>query len=389
MMDTRNTQPYLPHELIILILLRLPVKSLLRFKSVCKLWFSLISDTHFANSHFQLSLETHTRRILLMPTSPPRESRSIDFEAASSLDDDSASASLNPNNFMPFESYYRIEIIGSCRGFILFHCYSERGQDWIYDIYIWNPSTGFHKKLPLSPFTSNLGKDDKFFYGFGYDQSSDDYLLVTMSYNEVNYDPLMPQHLEFFSLRANKWKEIDGTQFIYSYIKDNEQPAPGFLFNGAIHWFVYCQDLQKYVIVAFNLMEKKLFNMHLPDGFGRHEPEDFGLWVFGKFLSIWVQYFDDGEYDENYNRIVEIWVMKEYKVDSSWTKTLVIPFDHYSPICSTKTGDIISANGLTELAKYNDQGQLLEHHSYFDDRHGCEVALYLESLLSLPDNEQA
>lgn len=48
---------HVPHELIIQILLRLPVKSLIHFKCVRKLWFSLISnDSHFANSHFQLTV---------------------------------------------------------------------------------------------------------------------------------------------------------------------------------------------------------------------------------------------------------------------------------------------------------------------------------------------
>jgi hypothetical protein len=43
------------------------------------------------------------------------------------------------------------------------------------------------------------------------------------------------------------------------------------------------------------------------------------------------------------------------------------------------------------LEKYNDQGQLLEYNSYFkfNSKCGWQVALYIESLLSLPDNEQA
>ncbi|MCI22795.1 F-box protein, partial [Trifolium medium] len=151
------------------------------------------------------------------------------------------------------------------------------------------------------------------FYGFGYDHSTHDYLLVTMS-SQVNYNPRMPPHLEFFSLRANTWKEIEGTQFTYRNIMDIQQPAAGFLFNRAIHWFAYYPDLQEYVIVAFDLMEKKLFNMHLPDDFDR-EPEEYGLWVFGEFLSLWAVYYGD------FDLTLEVWVMKEYKVNSPWTKT--------------------------------------------------------------------
>ncbi|KAG4970224.1 hypothetical protein AAZX31_13G091900 [Glycine max] len=43
---TQNNVVYLPEELIIEILLRLPVKSLLRFKRVCNSWLSLISDAN-------------------------------------------------------------------------------------------------------------------------------------------------------------------------------------------------------------------------------------------------------------------------------------------------------------------------------------------------------
>jgi hypothetical protein len=152
-----------------------------------------------------------------MSTSSPYESRSIDFEA-SLLDDDSVHVSLYPN-FMLFQSYSRIEIRGSCRGFLLLQCYNI--QSWIYDIYLWNPSTGFHKKIPLSPFSSDLD-DYTVFYGFGYDHSTDDYLLVTML-TENSTDP-PPAQLEFFSLRANMWKQIEGTQLTYdSWTNKNTQ----------------------------------------------------------------------------------------------------------------------------------------------------------------------
>ncbi|GAU41604.1 hypothetical protein TSUD_196740 [Trifolium subterraneum] len=365
-MEEKNKKAlqYLPHELIIQILLRLPVKSLVRFKCVCKSWFSLISDPHFANSHFQLSSGKHTSRILLMSTSTPRESRSIDFEAPS-LDDDSASVSRNLN-FMPFQSYLHIEIKGSCRGFLLLHCY---GQHWIYDIYLWNPSTGFHKNIPLSPSASKL--EDNYFYGFGYDHSTDDYLLVTMS-SEDSYNQLSVLHLEFFSLRANTWKEIEGTQFSYSNIMDNEEPtSAGFLFNGAIHWFAYRPDLGENVIVAFDLMEKKLFNMHLPDDFDRGL-DGFGLWVFGESLCIWaensmpVDFDDDDDYIENHRLELKYGLGKNTKCIHLGLRLL---------FC------LLMAFLL---------GQLLEHHTYCKDARGLYVAMYIESLLSLPgDNKQA
>ncbi|XP_058731790.1 F-box/kelch-repeat protein At3g06240-like [Vicia villosa] len=361
---------FLPHELIIEILLRLPVKSLLRFKSVCKLWFSLIShDPHFANSHFQLNSTTPNRRILLI-SYKTHESLSIDFEASVGYDSASVSLSLD---YMFLEDFTDFEVKGSCRGFILI-CSSL-------NIYIWNPTTGVHKQIPLSPFGSNVDSnlDNEYFYGFGYDHSTEDYLVVLMSYHYSD-DPTL--HLEYFSLKANTWKEVKGPHFPYS---SEIEPKGGLLYKGAIHWMAYRYDLQTDVIVAFDLMEKKLSYMPLP-----HDPlQCGGLWVYGEHLSLYTMNDTDDT--------VEIWVMKEYKVNSSWT--LVLPVDltvcpnvAFSPLCCTKSGDIIGAGERDRLVKYDKNGQFLEQHSYPKYDLICKMTMYIDSLLSLPsdgDNKQA
>ncbi|XP_058731660.1 F-box/kelch-repeat protein At3g06240-like [Vicia villosa] len=357
---------FLPHELIIQILLRLPVKSLIRFKSVCKLWFSLIShDPHFANSHFHLNSATHTRRILLI-SYRILQSRSIDFEA--SFHDDNASFSHNLDSIFP-KDFRGFEIRGSCRGFILF-CSSL-------NIYLWNPSTGLHKQFPLSPFGSILHTE--YFYGFGYDDSTDDYLVVSMS--RINSrDP--PLRLEYFSLKSNTWKQVEGPYLPYGF--QEYEPKGGLLYKGAIHWVAFRYDLQSDGIVAFDLYERKLSYMPLPsDCYG--SPSDRGLWIYGEFLSV---------YTWNYsNDTVEIWVMKEYKVNSSWTMTLVLPIDPFFPLCCAKNGDIIGTDGEDELVKCDKSGQCLEQHSYPNYDLTCELTMHIDSLLSLPggdgDNQQA
>jgi F-box interacting protein len=284
----------------------------------------------------------------------PLQIRSIDFQAL--LNDHSASP--NPNLSLP-QSYFPINIEGSCRGFIFLNCSSN--------YYIWNPSTGFCKKILLSPF-------DCYLYGFGYDHSRDDYMVVSLS-NDDN-----SSHLKIFSLRDNTWKEIEGTRSL-PYKSNDEYPTIGFLFNGAIHWLVTHRGSGVKVIVAFDLMERKLLEITIPTVFNNHYIEEFDLWVYGEFLSIWIMR----------NSIVEIWVMKEYKVGSSWAKTLDLPIGaipYFSPIYSTKNGDIFGTIGGTGLVKYNGQGQLLGHCSYCDDPRGSQVVMYTESLLSLPGNNK-
>ncbi|RHN63954.1 hypothetical protein MtrunA17_Chr4g0063901 [Medicago truncatula] len=80
--------------------------------------------------------------------------------------------------------------------------------------------------------------------------------------------------------------------------------------------------------------------------------------------------------------------MKEYKVQSSWTKVLILSLDvnpsrYFIPICSTKSGDIIGRDDKTGRLKYNHKGQLLENASLWDDpllSTGSQFVVYTESL---------
>jgi F-box interacting protein len=146
-------------------------------------------------------------------------------------------------------------------------------------------------------------------------------------------------HLEFFSLRDNRWKKIEGTQFPYMNASSHPYPKVGPLFNGTIHWLARRCDLSVYVIVAFDLMKRKLLEMPFPDD--DSIPTHCDLWVFGELLSILAN-----NYNNNNNNTVEIWVMKEYTMHSSWTKILVLPVTYYfSLIYSTKNGDLIGVDG--------------------------------------------
>ncbi|KEH41831.1 putative F-box domain-containing protein [Medicago truncatula] len=365
--------PYLPDELITKILVRLPVKSLIRFKSVCKLWFSLISDSHFANSHFQLTSSTHTRRILFITGIP--EFRSIALDSL--FTSDSAPALLNPNFDLP-KSHFDLKVIGSCRGFILLECFSN--------IYVWNPSTGVHRQIPSPP--PNYSRLN--FYGFGYDESRDDYLVVLVSYDCIPYSHDVLSRIWIFSMRANVCNEIVSPAHLpfYSELSPFAYSVVESVFNGAIHWLAIRHDVCEYVIVSFHLIERILLEIPLPDDHDddiEYGSTDCSLWVFRGFLSLWVMRDEDK---------VDIWVMKEYKVQSSWSKTLVFDLhtiSYISLVCCTKSGDIVGTDGCTGLVRYDNEGEFLEHNDYCkDSENGFGLVVYTESLLSLPsDIEQA
>ncbi|XP_057443525.1 F-box/kelch-repeat protein At3g23880-like [Lotus japonicus] len=357
----------LPEELIIQILLRLPVKSIVRFKCVCKSWLSLISDPHFAESNFKLAATTPTHKLLFIANSAPG-TRSVDLDHDALSLNSSASTTVKLNFLqLPPSSYSSLGIVGSCRGFLLLHCNAN--------IFLWNPSTGVHNQIPCSPIASNV---HAYLYGFGYDPSQDDYLVVLASYERNTADLL--KHLEFFSLRANVWKEIKDTHYMNAgFYWNGCDPRVGSLLNNAIHWVAFHHDTVVNHIIAFDLIERRVSEIPLPDDF-EQEAINYELWVFRGLLSLWVHHEEDDT--------VNIWVMERYKVQSSWVITLVvsfseIPTQYFSPICSTKSGDIVGTDGDKGLVKYNDKGQLLEHHSY-DEYPYVSLTMYTESLLSLP-----
>ncbi|XP_050917915.1 F-box/kelch-repeat protein At3g06240 [Lathyrus oleraceus] len=373
---TKMTTPtqlkqYVPQELIIEILLNLPVKSLIRFQCLSKAWFSLISDPDFAEYHFQFA--PHTRRIEFI-SNDLQQTTSMDFEEHLDL----RNAIVKRCNFLDPQVESLIPIISSCRGFIFFHHSSG--------FCILNPCTKVHREIPLAPgeFETNLElRWFYYLYGFGYDELRDDYLVVSVSFIPAEEDL---SRLEYFSLKDNKWEEIEDTYFHLTSDKIN--PRVGSLFNGAIHWLALHSDSLMAVIFIFDLTERKLFEMPYPNGV-EHNSDDCELWVFGEFLSLWAM---DCE-----NSKIEIWLMKEYNVHSSWIKAIVLRMDilsphEFFPICSTKNGDIIGTDRDNILLRYNEEGETIDGASYilFPDgavSRGSPSIVYTESLLSLPGDD--
>ncbi|XP_057427349.1 F-box/kelch-repeat protein At3g23880-like [Lotus japonicus] len=333
---------HLPQDLITEILLRLPVKSLIRFKAVCKFWRSLISDPLFANSHFELA----TPR-LVFTTDSDYDIQTIDLDGRLH-----SNPFFEPINLDFLHSFFTF-IEGSCRGFLLLRYYES--------LHLWNPATRVHRPIPSISAIEDPGCQ----FGFGYDSSKDDYLVVIVS-NHVT-------PVQFFSLRANVWKYIQSTDLPPLNLCYNHRP--GLLLNEAIHWLACGHDKTKNVIVAFDLLERRLLEIPLPDDLACNL-KSCALLAHGGLLSVYVKRSDT----------LEIFVMEKYKIQSSWTKTIVVSLsgtDIFS-ICSTKSGDIVM-HSMTGLEKYTDKGEQLLEHCVGGGLLISQVYMYTESILSLPD----
>jgi len=318
------------------------VKYVLRYRCVCKSWLSLISHPNFATLHFHLAASP-THNLLSIGNDCFPETLSIDFDA--SLNGDSAY--VPPIlDFMDHQQHPQIG--GSCRGFVFLHSYKG--------FYLWNPSTGVHKQIPRSPMTIGIKLNIlnrnilRFLYGFAYEPSTDDYLVVLWSYKCYNdYDRLYNLiDLEIFSLRANKWKHLEvGFHLPYMVINTNRPSNKvGLFLNGAIHWVVHNHETNIVVIIALALKETTISEIALPNDFCVTYSIQYDLLVLDGLISAWTVDMDT----------VEIWVMQEYAVHSSWIKTLVFsirPDPDFFLVYFTNCGDIVGTDGHDELVKFN------------------------------------
>ncbi|KAL3642399.1 hypothetical protein CASFOL_013214 [Castilleja foliolosa] len=144
----------LPEELVLCILTRLPVKTIIRFKCVCKPWYYLFSSSEFKKLH-------------------------------------RCQFSSDPENlsFIIHDSFPKHQVL------------QWSGQE----ILLWNPATKLSKTVPLK----DCGPNNKIVsLGFGYDAMTADFKVV-MIVTSINL-----KFVEIYSANLDSWITIDvGFQF--------------------------------------------------------------------------------------------------------------------------------------------------------------------------------
>ncbi|XP_057754292.1 F-box protein CPR1-like [Arachis stenosperma] len=369
----KSIHDILPLDLIHIILLRIPVKHLGRLRCVSKLWHSLISDPDFAESHLHLSLAPTHACIYRKVSS---ESYLVHLEEVFNGDNYQVKEVSFPFKKQPPSKF---RVMGSCRGFVLVH------QEPHFFV-VWNPLTGFSKRVSYSWLNILHRSKGRYFYfpgnailyGFGYDATRDDYLVV-VAWKDSNC-----QLLDCLSLRTNSWINLDAAlpkRFGFCLWE-----SEGLFLNGSIHWLPYSLKHYSEGLLIFDLKERSFSKMSLPEQLIMGGPATFV--ILGGCLALYFQDYVEGN--------THIWVMKEYRVHSSWT-LYVIPCLEFEPLCLSNGSDIIALDsilaGPLKFAKYNIRGELLQHftcpaHLPHDIYKYGSYLVYTESLLLLPSDSK-
>uniref|UniRef100_A0A7N2L8U9 F-box domain-containing protein n=1 Tax=Quercus lobata TaxID=97700 RepID=A0A7N2L8U9_QUELO len=207
---------YLPVEIIEEILVRQPAKSLMRFRSVCKTWYSLISNSRFATAHLARSNQRPSPYFLF-------DQRGCRGNLRFSLHGNPAIDSSDfPEFHTPYEDRYaNFKIVGSVNGLI---CLVANSGNFI----LWNPSINRYVKLPDLRRTLYICC-----HGFGYHAPTNEYKVVRIRYPEGGEDtPLVAEIYSFNNGECRLLTFSPSAPFIL-------RPDTASVFmNGALHWLV-------------------------------------------------------------------------------------------------------------------------------------------------------
>ncbi|XP_076914490.1 F-box/kelch-repeat protein At3g23880-like [Bidens hawaiensis] len=291
----------LPLEIITNILYRLPVKSPSRFRCVSKSWQAQLSEPQFIKHHQDILNHNHLifSGIWYSNTSFSSSLYSLPCNQLEENPKKLSSELPCPDIFI---------FLGSCNGLVLGFV-----EDFInaHSLVIFNPTTVEFFILPESDYEMvNRLLEIDIMYGFGYDASTDDYKVVTISYFRYNY--LVPgdnMFVHIYSLRKNTWKCGIDSPCDHSQGKN----LYDVFVSGFLHWIANKGSDRVPVIVAFSLADEKFSELPSPNC-GDHvdimSKSGCKLVVYGEKLGLLME---DG-----------VWLMNEYGVRESWSKILLI-----------------------------------------------------------------
>ncbi|XP_025685754.1 F-box/kelch-repeat protein At3g23880-like [Arachis hypogaea] len=286
-------------EVVMEILSWIPAKPVTRLKLVCKSWNSIISHPHFLKLHLHRSpknailLFTQTKALTL----GEEEKQGLVLSSVESfIQNPSSSLDTQENRHsLHVEDW----VSGSCNGL------GER-------IHPQNVGLGPHKgeKNP----THNS-------FGFGYDESSDSYKVVTLIRDSSGIVTA-----QVYSFGGSSWKTINSLPAFLYFAEDTS----GHFIGGTLNWLalrnLHGDDydwadvtLDMLMIVSFDLKSDTHKQILLPKGIDEIPGQKPILGVWGNSLYLLHDY-------KNTHFIA--WQMKEFGDENSWTQLLKISFHH-------------------------------------------------------------
>ncbi|GAB2280542.1 hypothetical protein Dimus_015168 [Dionaea muscipula] len=322
--------PFLPEDLLLEILYRLPVKALIRLTCVCKQWLSLIRCPQFATKQL---LTTHSNlwrdnfQYFFTVTAGKSEDGVTDRVIASLFSYESFELSAR----FEFNPCSHITISDPCRGIFCVHVSVDYRET---TFLLWNPSIREVELLPFPlppPVPEQQPQQDyrtSFFvqtFGFGYDCEINDYKVFVIFGSSTRASRDRDWPVGVYNLREGYWKFL-----------------PTKSFDKSIRDFLPWSGLKRAILTGRKwnwIMGGSLFSFDLTDQIFIKTPIP-GCWKQQQaFLSPTLLQTNKMEakprvmclhhgstQDDVYN--IEIWELDEYGSSGCWSKQIVIGFPY-------------------------------------------------------------
>ncbi|XP_058775674.1 F-box/kelch-repeat protein At3g23880-like [Vicia villosa] len=341
---------HLPEELIVEILLRLPVRSLLQLKCICKLWKTLVSDSKFVKRHLQIStVEPNLihQRLFFYHLGEPCKILHIPLKTLF--------GHLLPPVSSSGMTKHPYWIIGSCNGLL---CLYDRTR---HCVKLFNPSIMFKSKKSPSAFSLDWMIRH---HGFGYDQVNDKYKVLLVMRNKN--DPSQPL-TKIYTFGEDSWKIIQN-------LPGYPQVYLGKFVSGTLNWIAG----KRGVILSFDFEKETYKEVLFPQDDGDNET----LYVLNDCLGVC-------HVSNKTNWIA--WLMKEYGVVESWTKFMIISLDKFNKQPSSVIPTFVSKNVVllkneytSQFIRYNLSSGQLDYLLKSTNNIRINLHICYESLVSLP-----
>ncbi|XP_010546954.1 PREDICTED: F-box protein At5g49610 [Tarenaya hassleriana] len=221
-MDNRNGV-FFPDEVVLQILVRLPVKSLFRFKSVCKHWHRLSSEKYFTRLYNGVSVK---EQMLVAEVSDSSGTKS------------SLICVGNLRGVSEFSLDFlrdRVRVRASCNGLL---CCSSIPEKDVY--YVCNPSTREVRLLPKSrerPVTRFYPDGEATLVGLACDLTRQKFNVVLAGYHRsFGQRPDGTFKCLVFDSESNKWRKFVSLQDECCFTHMNKNQVV--FVNGMLHWLM-------------------------------------------------------------------------------------------------------------------------------------------------------
>lgn len=200
-----------PSDLWPEVLSYLPVKSLLRFRCVCRSWLALIDDSDFARSHLARfngnRLETHLFTVQALGTMIKecvvRCSTTLEITSrlASLTTGKPSSSDAHTNTIPPYDGVDGWEVVSSVDGLLMLRNAAYLVDDQVLFL-LWNPSIRKFRSVPTLPEFVISEDMEALQWCLGFDPVNNDYKYVRVVQTDLF------KFVAVYSVGTNSWKKI-------------------------------------------------------------------------------------------------------------------------------------------------------------------------------------